>query len=70
MGFFNKERKEEKPKKPEDKVICPYCDKVIEKLRARIVFIERDIDEDDYERETLVVYCPHCKKILNIWNWE
>jgi hypothetical protein len=53
------------PSPEEGTVICPYCEKAIEK----VVLLKRDLDNQiglgkKYAGPLAVVTCPHCNKIL------
>ena len=69
MGWFKGEEKT-KQEKPKVKVNCPYCESVIEKLKSVDMIMSQVDGEEDYDWNARVIFCPHCRKILNIWNWE
>ena len=54
------------PSSEETTVICPYCDKAIEK----VLLHRRDVEKHmgwvgvGYPSYLCVVTCPHCKKVL------
>ena len=68
MSWFGKEEKV--IEKPKPKVLCPYCEKVVEKIKSVDMIMNQVEGNEDYDWNARVLYCPHCNKILNIWNWE